>query len=100
MHEGGDKSQGGDVSQNQNKSMDRTPPKGDQRVNTQNTEAQPMRSTAAETHAFRSQYAQQREREASGSNYRDQYVRDTQVNGFAREFYEKENRYPSPPRYE
>ena len=59
-----------------------------------------MRSTAAETQAFRSQYAQQREREASGQNYRDYQVRDTQVNGFGREFYEKENRYPSPPRYD
>lgn len=59
-----------------------------------------MRSTAAVTDgAFRSQYAQQRERESSANAYRNSFVRDTYagVGGFGKEFYEKENR--SPPRY-
>ena len=102
QNEGGDKS-AGNVSNpniNQNK-VDETPAKqegADPRGYGQET--YPMRSTAAVTDGmFKSQYAQQRERESSANQYRNSFARDTYtgVGGFGKEFYEKENR--SPPRY-
>jgi len=57
-----------------------------------------MRSTAQDTGAFRSNYAQQRDRESSGQYYRNTQVRDTYVGGFGRDHY-NENRNPSPPKY-
>ena len=61
-----------------------------------------MRSTADMTHgAFRSQYAQQRERESSANQYRNSFTRDTYggVGGFGKEFYDRGQENRSPGRY-
>jgi hypothetical protein len=86
MNEGGDKSPMGDVSKEQTQNMDQTPPKVDNgQRQTQYQETYPMRSTAVDTGAFRSQYAQQRERESSGQYYRETQARDTFVGSFPRD---------------
>ena len=104
MNEGGDKSNGNvsnpNIDQNKERA-DETPVKQEGGEPPRyGQETYPMRSTAAATNgAFRSQYAQQRERESSANQYRNSFTRDTYagVGGFGRDFYDQENR--SPGRY-
>lgn len=100
LNEGGDKSQTNVSNNGGEQKLDQTPPKESNYQGASGyQETYPMRSTAQDTGAFRSNYAQQRDRESSGQYYRNTQVRDTYVGGFGRDYYEKENRNPSPQKY-